>query len=150
MSIHTVTHNNYRELIDIWESSVRATHDFLPEETIEELKPLILKHYFDAVELRSFHNERNKIVGFIGVADSNIEMLFVEPGYFGQKIGRRLTEFAIDNLNALKVDVNEQNPKAIGFYERLGFIKCGRSELDGQGNPYPLIHMQLNDDSYDA
>ena len=150
MSIHTVTHNNYRELIDIWESSVRATHDFLPEETIEELKPLILKHYFDAVELRSFHNERNKIVGFIGVADSNIEMLFVEPGYFGQKIGRRLTEFAIDNLNALKVDVNEQNPKAIGFYERIGFIKCGRSELDGQGNPYPLIHMQLNDDSYDA
>ena len=150
MSIHTVTHNNYRELIDIWESSVRATHDFLPEETIEELKPLILKHYFDAVELRSFRNERNKIVGFIGVADSNIEMLFVEPGHFGQKIGRRLTEFAIDNLNALKVDVNEQNPKAIGFYERIGFIKCGRSELDGQGNPYPLIHMQLNDDSYDA
>lgn len=143
MSIQEVTQNSYRELIEIWESSVRATHDFLPEEKIEELKPLILKHYFDAVELRSFHNQKNKIIGFIGVADSNIEMLFVEPKCFGQNIGRRLTEFAIDNLNAWKVDVNEQNPKAIGFYERLGFVKYGRSDFDGQGNPFPLIHMQL-------
>ncbi len=146
MNIQAVTQDNYQELIEIWEASVRATHDFLPEENIAELKPLILQHYFDAVELRCIKNGDNKILGLIGVSDSNIEMLFVDPAYLGQSIGRQLTEFAIDQLQAQKVDVNEQNPKAIGFYKRMGFIETSRSELDGQGNPFPLIHMTLKKD----
>ncbi|MGY0625916.1 MAG: GNAT family N-acetyltransferase, partial [Paraglaciecola chathamensis] len=44
---------------------------------------------------------------------------------------------------ATKVDVNEQNPKALGFYQRIGFKVVGRSELDGQGKPYPLLHLAL-------
>ena len=52
MDVLEVTKDNYQELIEIWEASVRATHDFLPEESILELKPLILQHYFDAVALR--------------------------------------------------------------------------------------------------
>lgn len=146
MNIQAVSQDNYQELIEVWEASVRATHDFLPEENIAELKPLILQHYFDAVELRCVKNVDDKILGFIGVSDSNIEMLFVDPAHIGQSIGRQLTEFAIEQLQAQKVDVNEQNPKAIGFYERLGFIETGRSELDGQGNPFPLIHMTLKKD----
>lgn len=82
--------------------------------------------------------------GFIGVSDTNIEMLFVSPDYFGQSIGKQLANFAIENLNASKVDVNEKNPQAIGFYEHIGFKKVGRSDLDGQGNPFPLIHMTFN------
>ncbi|XOV77594.1 MAG: GNAT family N-acetyltransferase [Aestuariibacter sp.] len=143
MNIETVDKNNYQELIEVWESSVRATHDFLPEEKIIEFKPLILKHYFDAVDLRCCKNSNGKITGFVGVAEGNIEMLFVDANYFGQAIGRQLTEYAITHMAATKVDVNEQNPGAIGFYERLGFVAIGRSELDGQGNPFPLIHMQL-------
>lgn len=140
MEVVEVTRENYQELINIWEASVRATHDFLPEENILELKPLILQHYFDAVELRCIKQD-NRITGFIGVAESNIEMLFVKPELFSQGIGRILIDFATAHLDASKVDVNEQNPKAIGFYEKMGFIQVGRSELDGQGNPFPLIHM---------
>lgn len=143
MCIRKVTKQNYQNLIEIWGSSVRATHDFLTEKDIAELEPLILKHYFDAVELRCYVNDQDRILGFIGVADSNIEMLFVEAGHFDKKIGRKLTEYAIKNLKACKVDVNEQNPNAIGFYKHLGFVQTGRSQLDGQGNPFPLIHMEL-------
>jgi len=50
-------------------------------------------------------------------------------------------EYAIKNLKATKVDVNEQNPNSIRFYNRLGFVQTGRSELDGQGKPFPLIQM---------
>jgi hypothetical protein len=25
----------------------------------------------------------------------------------------------------------------------MGFEQVGRSELDGQGNPFPLLHMRL-------
>lgn len=143
MKVVHVIKEHYPELIEVWENSVRATHHFLPEKNILELKPLILQHYFDAVELRCAI-ENDEVAGFIGVADANIEMLFVSPIYFRRGIGRYLIEYALSNLGASKVDVNEQNPQAIAFYEKMGFIKNGRSELDGQGNPYPLIHMAYN------
>ena len=143
MEVLKIDKSSYHELIEIWEASVRATHDFLPEANVIELKPLILEHYFDAVELRCA-KEKDEIVGFIGVADSNIEMLFIHPDYFGNGIGKQLTLYALDHLGATKVDVNEQNPKAIGFYLNMGFKQVGRSELDGQGNPFPLIHMSLS------
>ncbi|MGQ4005854.1 GNAT family N-acetyltransferase [Francisellaceae bacterium CB300] len=141
MEVKLITRENYEELIEVWEGSVRATHHFLPEENILELKPLILQHYFDAVELRCII-KKDEIAGFVGVADANIEMLFVNPKYFRQSIGSQLVNYAINHLDASKVDVNEQNSKAIEFYEKVGFKKVGRSDLDGQGNPFPLIHME--------
>jgi hypothetical protein len=33
--------------------------------------------------------------------------------------------------------------QALGFYLRLGFEVVGRSELDSNGKPYPLLHMRL-------
>lgn len=143
MEVKPVSRDNYQALIEVWENSVRATHHFLSEENILELKPLILQHYFDAVELRCI-TQGKRIAGFIGVAESNVEMLFVDPSCFGQGIGHQLMNYAITHLNAYKVDVNEQNPKAIAFYKKLGFEKTGRSELDGQGNPFPLVHMVWN------
>lgn len=143
MIITKGTYQHYPLLIEIWEASVRATHHFLPEENILTLKPLILEHYFDAVELRCAFLEE-QLVGFIGVANENIEMLFIHPNWFRQGVGRALIQYALDNLSATKVDVNEQNPNAIAFYERLGFKRVGRSERDGQGEPFPLIHMTLD------
>lgn len=143
MQIDTATKNDYLKLIDIWESSVRASHDFLSEENIQSLKPLILEQYFDAVDLRVAKDGNNEIVGFIGVAEQNIEMLFISPSHRNKGIGSLLLNNGIKNQGARKVDVNEQNPDATGFYERLGFKVTGRSPLDGQGNPFPLLHLVL-------
>ncbi|KXO13469.1 Histone acetyltransferase HPA2 [Moritella sp. JT01] len=145
MKIDTATKAEHLELIKIWELSVRATHDFLSDENISSLKPLILEHYFDAVDLRIAKNDSNKIAGFIGVADCNVEMLFISPDYRNKGVGSLLLKNAIENQSANKVDVNEQNPDAVGFYIHLGFSVIGRSPLDGQGNPFPLIHMALTD-----
>lgn len=129
-------------LIDIWEKSVRATHHFLPEEEINNLKPLILNEYFHHVLLHKYV-QNEQVVGFIGTSNDNIEMLFIDPEFRGKSIGRTLTDFAITELKIEKVDVNEQNNQAIGFYEKLGFKVIGRSELDGQGKPYPLLHLKI-------
>ena len=145
MQIDTTTKAEYLELIEIWESSVRATHDFLNDEYISSLKPLILEHYFDAVDLRVAKNSNNKITGFIGVAECNVEMLFISPDSRNKGVGSLLLKNAIETQSANKVDVNEQNPDAIGFYKHLGFSVIGRSPLDGQGNPFPLIHMELTE-----
>lgn len=39
--------------------------------------------------------------------------------------------------------LNEQNLTAKGFYEHLGFKSYKRSEIDEQGNHYPILYMKL-------
>ncbi len=108
------------------------------------MKPLILEHYFDAVDLRVVKNNSDNIIGFIGVSDGNVEMLFISPTFRNSGAGSLLLRNAIEHQFASKVDVNEQNPDAVGFYKHLGFKVIGRAPLDGQGNPFPLLHMELN------
>lgn len=143
MTIVPVSRADYPALIDLWEASVRATHHFLPEAEILALKPLILEHYFDAVTLHSARTEEGQITGFSGVSEGKLEMLFVAPGARGSGVGRLLAAHAITQGGATQVDVNEQNEQAVGFYLKMGCTVTGRSPLDGQGKPYPLLHMVL-------
>ncbi|OIQ48967.1 putative N-acetyltransferase YjaB [Pseudodesulfovibrio hydrargyri] len=143
MYIEKARKRDYPELLLVWERSVRATHHFLTEEDILSLRPLILGQYFDAVELCCVRNDEEKIVGFCGVAHGNLEMLFVAPDSRGRGIGTALCRHAVDHLGVTRVDVNEQNPQALGFYEHFGFKVVDRSPLDGQGNPFPLLHLTL-------
>ncbi|NWA01579.1 GNAT family N-acetyltransferase [Pseudomonas gingeri] len=141
--IHTPKPGDYPELTAVWEASVRATHDFLPDSYIELLKNLVLTRYLDAVMLICTRDARQRITGFAGVAAGKVEMLFIAPQNRGQGLGKRLLWYAIEHLNADELDVNEQNPQAIGFYFRQGFEVIGRSEQDGMGQPYPLLHLRL-------
>jgi putative acetyltransferase len=142
MKIEAARKCDHQALIGIWEDSVRASHHFLQEADIAALRPLILEHYFDAVRLNCARQD-GVIVGFIGVADGNVEMLFVAPAAMGQGVGRQLLAHAISELGASRVDVNEQNEQALAFYRRMGFVVVGRSPLDGEGRPYPLLRMAL-------
>jgi ribosomal protein S18 acetylase RimI-like enzyme len=54
----------------------------------------------------------------------------------------RLLDHAVSVFGATSLDVNEQNLQAVGFYRHMGFEIVGRSELDGAGKPYPLLHMR--------
>ncbi|GAA5219690.1 GNAT family N-acetyltransferase [Membranihabitans marinus] len=141
--IEKVNKNEYQEVVNVWESSVRSTHHFLKEEDIEYYKTLILSTYLDAVELRCIRNSEDNIVGFLGTADHNLEMLFIAPEYIGKGIGKTLLVYSINQLNVNKVDVNEENEQAIGFYKHFGFEVIGRSALDSSGKPYPTLHMAL-------
>lgn len=141
--IHAIDKSEYKEVVEVWEASVRATHGFLKEADIAYFKPLILNTYLDAVDLKCVRNNNGKIVGFIGVADQNLEMLFIHPNDRGKGIGKTLLAYSIKNLNVTKVDVNEQNEQAVGFYKHCGFEVINRSELDATGKPYPILHMEL-------
>ena len=137
------TPQDYDELLTVWEASVRSTHHFLAEKDIQFYKPLIREQYFLAVELYIIRNEKEEIAAFMGLSDELIEMLFVSPGEQGKGYGRRLLEYATRRKQINKVDVNEQNDKALGFYLRMGFRIIGRDETDGMGKPYPILHLQL-------
>lgn len=135
------------ELLALWEASVRATHDFLGEADIAELKPLILNQYFDLVELTGLRDAEGGIQAFMGTAGDRLEMLFVRPDRFRLGLGGRLVRHAVRRLGVREVDVNEQNPQAVAFYKSLGFRPVGRSELDGQGRPFPLLTLRLPDEA---
>ena len=141
--IHTPTLSDYQELTQVWEASVRATHDFLPDSYIELLRNLVLTRYLDAVMLICTRDKQQHITGFAGVAAGKIEMLFIAPQHRGEGLGKQLLHYAMEHLNADELDVNEQNPQALGFYYKQGFEVIGRSAVDGMGQPYPLLHMRL-------
>lgn len=131
-------------LLEVWESSVRATHFFLREQDIQELRSTLLNEYFPNLNIRVARLCSNGlIVGFTAVSENRIEMLFVNAEQRGQGIGKLLLRHAIDIQGADELDVNEQNPQAVIFYKKNGFVITGRSELDGQGRQYPLLHMKL-------
>jgi len=137
-----VQKSDYREIIEVWKSSVGATHHFLSEEDIQYFKLLILNQYLDAVSLYSTKDTNGRITGFAGIANNKIELLFVHADERGKSFGKILLRHAMSAFDALKVDVNEQNGQAVGFYEHMGFEVVGRSPLDSRDKPFPLLHMQ--------
>ncbi|ETT61932.1 acetyltransferase [Paenibacillus sp. FSL R7-277] len=132
-----------QELLVIWENSVRATHLFLTLQDIEDLRPLVLQGIAEIQHLITHTQPEGHPLGFIGIQDQKIEMLFVDPAVRGMGIGKSLVDYAIHHLNVHSVDVNEDNPQATGFYEHLGFRVYGRSKQDEQGKPWPILHMRL-------
>lgn len=128
-------------LLAIWLASVRATHTFLSEQDIETLYPLVRDQALPALELWVLVDD-GEVIGFAGLSGDNLEALFLHPDHFGKGGGRMLVEHARRSKGPLRVDVNEQNPGAVRFYESLGFEVFGRSETDGGGRPFPLLHMR--------
>ncbi|WP_268799955.1 GNAT family N-acetyltransferase [Pseudomonas huanghezhanensis] len=134
---------DYAELARLWEESVRATHDFLPDDYIALLKRLLLTQYLDAVNLFCLRDTHLNIKGFAGTTPGKLEMLFIAPQCRGQGLGKRLLNYAIEQFDITELDVNEQNLQALGFYISQGFEVAGRAELDGLGRPYPMLQMKL-------
>ncbi|MEX3776555.1 acetyltransferase [Pseudomonas sp. MYb118] len=143
MIIRQGTVADYPLLLDIWLRAVRATHHFLQASDIDALLPQLRDHYFPAVELWVAVDTEDRPQGFLGLNESHVEMLFIDPDLRGQGIGSALLDHARKSHKVLSVDVNEQNPEAAGFYRHYGFVQTGRSPLDGEGRPFPLLHMSL-------
>lgn len=143
LAIQPVRNDEAARLVEVWEASVRATHHFLSEADIQFFKPLVEDGVFGLPRLLGVRDAEGRLLAFLGVADDRMEALFVHPDARGTGIGRRLAQYAIAELGVRAVDVNEQNDQAVGFYRLLGFEVVGRSDLDGTGKPFPLLHMRL-------
>ena len=142
-TIQIPAETEYGKLVEIWESSVKATHHFLTEDEIQFFKKLILENnYLDHVDLFCIRNEENVILGFSGISGNKLEMLFLDPAVRGLGLGKLLLIHAIDH-HVTEVDVNEQNSEGVTFYKHFGFETISRSPLDGAGKPFPILHMAL-------
>ena len=143
MKIETASPADAGRLFTVWERAVRATHHFLGEEGIQELVPLVRQLLGEFTPIHCVRDEGGTIIAFMGCSGDSLEMLFVDPAQPGRGVGGALLRHAIEALGAARVDVNEQNPLAVGFYLHKGFTVASRSEVDGFGHPYPILHLEL-------
>lgn len=132
-----------KQLFSIWEKSVRATHLFLSENDIQMISRYVPSALLEIPHLLVARSESSKPAAFLGIDGNKVEMLFVLPEERRRGLGKRLMQYARKKFNVSEVCVNEQNPKALGFYEHMGFTVYKRTELDEQGNPFPLMYMKL-------
>ena len=117
-----------------------ATHDFLSNQDIILLRPTVLEA-LRKVPVLLVAEEEEGVVGFLGMADDRVEMLFIDAPLRGRGTGGALLHEAISR-GACRLDVNEQNPQAVGFYLHMGFVVEGRSDTDALGLPFPIRHMK--------
>jgi putative acetyltransferase len=131
-------------LLELWERSVRATHEFLGDSDIAALRPLVAEALAsDAVAWWVLVSAADTPLGFLGYTKDTIEALFIDPDHRHQGGGKALVAHAqILAGGALAVDVNEQNESAVRFYQALGFSLVGRSATDTGGRPFPLLHLK--------
>ncbi|MDO8966488.1 GNAT family N-acetyltransferase [Algoriphagus sp.] len=142
-SIQPYQHPFRKQILTVWEKSVLATHEFLTGGDFLEIKKMVEAIDFNEFEVHCLLDDQKQVLGFLGVLNGKIEMLFLDPFWIGKGMGKLLLYFAKVKLNCKEVDVNEQNETARKLYEKSGFEVVGRSEKDGAGMDYPILHMKL-------
>ena len=131
------------KLVNLWENSVKSSHLFLSNKEIEEIKKYVPQALREIEHLIVETDKTENPIAFMGIYKNKIEMLFISPVHMKTGLGRKLIEEAIENYSVNELVVNEQNPKAKGFYEHLGFKVYKRNPIDEQGNQYPILFMHL-------
>ena len=131
------------QLVEVWEDSVKATHLFLSDEEIKNIKKYVPQAISGVENLIIIENESHQPIAFMGIEDKKLEMLFIKNNERGKGLGKKLLNYGIENYNVNELAVNELNPNSKGFYEYMGFKTYKRTELDEQGNPYPILYMRL-------
>ncbi len=141
MKIEPASLSDHPALLGVWERAVRATHDFLSEDDIVSIRAAVRDHALPALEVYVTRDDKGAPIGFMGLAGNTVEALFVDPSLHGRGVGRAFLDYARALRGSLKVDVNEQNPRAAAFYLKYGFVQTGRSPLDSDGRPFPILHL---------
>lgn len=128
-------------IIEIWRSAVDATHDFLTPDDRVAIDEMVCG-FLPQAPLWLAVDENDYPLAFMLIDQGHMEALFVDPARRGTGIGAALVRHGLTLHPKMTTDVNEQNDQAVRFYERMGFKQTGRSPIDGQGRPYPLLRLE--------
>ncbi|MFC5062439.1 acetyltransferase [Actinomycetospora atypica] len=142
MFIRDAVEDDREVLVGIWRRAVEATHHFLTAEAVDGYEGQV-RAALPRAAVRVATGPDDEVVGFLAGSGGEIDMLFVDPAVHGTGAGTALLADAAAHHPILTLDVNEQNPAARAWYRRRGFVETGRDEVDGDGSPYPVIHLRL-------
>jgi putative acetyltransferase len=126
---------------EIWRDAVDATHGFLTARDRAEIDAFVAGDFLPNAELWMVDDDVHP-VGFLVMDGDMIDAMFVDPAAHGRGFGTALLNHALALAPQAVVDASEQAANALPFYEARGFVRTGRSERDGEGRPYPLVHLR--------
>lgn len=129
-------------LSDIWWRASLAAHSFLGEPLLREQRKLVEQVYLPEAETY-LAMVADRPAGFIGLLDSLIGALFVDPVFARHGLGRALVAHALTLKPELELEVYAANEKAHAFYSAIGGVETGRRPIDDNGLPFELIRMEL-------
>ena len=141
MTIRRGTPQDVPRAVEIWRKAVDATHGFLSAQDRAEIDAIVAECFLPNAELWLATDGCDHPVGFLVMDDKAIDALFVDPAFHGQGFGTELLNHALKLSPNATVEASEQADNALPFYLARGFRIVGRSETDGDGRPYPLIHL---------
>lgn len=102
MKITEVQHRSetlIQQLLSVWESSVKATHLFLSENEIADIKRYVPQALAEVQRLLIIETETHIPVGFLGVNNQHLEMLFVADTERGKGYGKKLLNYGIETYS---------------------------------------------------
>ena len=86
-----ITPSLAEQLIVVWEKSVKATHLFLSENEVEEIKRYIPQALNGIAHLIIAEDKDSRPAAFMGIEEQKLEMLFIAPEERGKGLGRRIS-----------------------------------------------------------
>ncbi|MEG0416027.1 MAG: GNAT family N-acetyltransferase [Erysipelothrix sp.] len=127
---------NLQEIMNIWLQSNTQAHDFIPESYWIGMVPVV-KEMLPSANIYVYYHD-DKIVGFIGLNDSHIEGIFIDPKYQSHGFGKQLLDYAKEISSTLTLNVYDKNMRAKSFYLRENF-KIIEESIDSGTNEKELL-----------
>jgi putative acetyltransferase len=129
-------------MYDVWHASVLATHGFLAKSDLMDICVLVRQDHLPNHSFLVAVDDKDRVIGVMGMNDSGIDSLFIDPAHRAKGLGRAFVAEALSRADRLEVEVNAQNLQAVGFYDALGFVVFASSPVDDCGRPYPILRMR--------
>jgi GNAT superfamily N-acetyltransferase len=110
---------------DVWLHAWRATFDFEPSHPDDDVRRWLAEEMAPSHEVwvATDPADDRMVVGFIALAATEVDQLYIEPRWIGHGIGRRLIDLAkTHSPSGLELWCFQANTRARRFYERNGFV----------------------------
>ncbi len=121
---------------DYTNEGINNFHEFVRD---ERLYNLFMNGHYKLFVAES----KNQVVGMISQRnEKHISLLFVDPDYHKQGVGKALITFLADFLKKQGIQHMTVNaaPYGVGFYHKVGFVDTG-SEMEKDGIRYtPMVY----------
>lgn len=79
-----INDKDQKDILNVWNNSVRTTHHFLSEHEITLIEPQVIKGINYVDNLFCIRSDNGNIISFLGVHNKKLEMLFVDASLIRQ------------------------------------------------------------------
>lgn len=131
--IRKLKKDDISKVMKIWLDTNVKAHKFISEnywkdnfEAVKEMLPQSELYVYE-------DDNKNEILGFIGINNNYIEGIFVSAEIQSRGIGRHLLAYVKDIREYLTLSVYQKNERAIKFYQRENFMAQSESVDENTG-----------------